>query len=131
MTITSFNSVSLEPPLVLFSVAKTALSLPDLQMADAYAVSVLRDDQVEVSNRFARQNIDKWAGVDVRFGETRCPLIASSLACFECSPFDSHDGGDHIIFIGRVVNFEATAEASPLLFFRGAYKKLDEIGMVF
>jgi flavin reductase (DIM6/NTAB) family NADH-FMN oxidoreductase RutF len=126
ITVTSFNAVSLEPPLVLFSVARTALSLPVLQSADAYGISVLRQDQVDLSDRFARATSNKWQGVDVKAGKTGCPLIAPSLAHFECLPFNIYDGGDHAIFLGKVIDFEIDSSAAPLLFFRGKYNALDQ-----
>lgn len=124
MTMTSFNSVSLEPPLVLFSVARTAWSLPAMLAADAYAVNVLDGAQARLSDRFARASTDKWASVAHRSGAHGAPLIDGALAHFECAPWASHDGGDHVLFLARVLRFEAAGAGEPLIFFRGRYHRL-------
>jgi len=127
MTMTSFNSVSLDPPLVLFSVARSAWSLPAMQSAKSYAVNVLDDAQQHISDRFARASSDKWADVNHRPGLHGAPLIEGALAHFECAPYASHDGGDHVIFLARVVSFSAT-QGEPLIFFRGRYCRLADAG---
>lgn len=121
MTMSSFNSVSLDPPLVLFSVARSAHSLPAMLEARGYGVNVLARDQEDVSNRFARALADKWGGIAHRPGIEAAPLLEGALAHFECVPHAHHDGGDHVIFLARVVRFSHREEAQPLLFFRGAY----------
>ncbi|MBV9528262.1 MAG: flavin reductase family protein [Sphingomonas sp.] len=124
MTVSSFNAVSLDPPLVLFSVKRSAFSLPVLLEASHFAVSVLRGDQTEISARFAHAQGAKWAGLEPRFGATGCPLASQGLATFECEPHAVHDGGDHLIIIGRVVSFEVEADGEPLIFFRGGYHSI-------
>ncbi len=121
MTVSSFNAVSLDPPLVLFSVKRTALSLPILLSAEHFAVSVLRGDQSELSARFAHAQGAKWAGLEPRRGSTGCPLAGEGLATFECAPHAVHDGGDHLIIVGRVLNFDFAGEGEPLIYFRGGY----------
>jgi len=121
MTVSSFNAVSLDPPLVLFSVKRTALSLPVLLGARHFAISVLRGDQSDLSSRFAHAQGAKWAGLEPRRGATGCPLAGDGLATFECAPHAVHDGGDHLIVVGRVLNFEVATGGEPLIFFRGAY----------
>lgn len=121
MTVSSFNAVSLNPPLVLFSVSKTAPSLPRLLAARHFGISVLRHDQHELSNRFSGTVRNKWEGIAPATGETGCPLIEPSLATFECAPFAVHEGGDHLIIIGRVLRFNMVTEGEPLVFFRGRY----------
>jgi flavin reductase (DIM6/NTAB) family NADH-FMN oxidoreductase RutF len=121
MTVSSFNAVSLEPPLVLFSIARSAPSLAPLLAAPRFAISVLRHDQGDLSTRFAFARDKKWEGLEPVFGETGCPLIGPCLATFECTPFAHHDGGDHLIIVGRVERFETAAEGDPLVFFRGSY----------
>jgi flavin reductase (DIM6/NTAB) family NADH-FMN oxidoreductase RutF len=130
-TVSSFNSVSLDPPLVLFSLARNALSLPAWEAARHYTVSVLHGGQEETSNSFARAATDKWQGVDVRPGEvTGVPMIADALAGFECESYAVHDGGDHLIFIGKVLALHRRAgtDRDPLVFFGGRYRKLASLG---
>lgn len=99
LTVSSFNSVSLRPPLVLFSVARSAGSLPALSAARGYAVNVLSEDQEQLSNRFARPQEDKWHEVRHAPGVVLAPVIEDALACFECEPYAQYDGGDHVIFV--------------------------------
>ena len=124
MTMSSFNSVSLDPPLVLFSVAKSAYSLPAMQQARGYGINILGQDQQHLSNRFARALEDKWQDVDHTPGAHDAPLICGAIAHFECEPFARHDGGDHEIFLARVLRFAADGLGDPLVFFRGRYHAL-------
>lgn len=124
MTIASFSSVSLKPALILFSVARTANSLPILLKARRYGINVLRSDQQAMSMQFAKALHDKWANTAVRTSGTGCLLLADALAAFECTPYATHDGGDHLIFVGEVAHFESNAVADPLVFFRGRYVRL-------
>lgn len=124
LTMSSFNSVSLDPPLVLFSVDRRANSLPAMLAAKGYAVNVLSRDQEGLAEVFARSLTDKWADVPHSLGHAEAPLLHGALAQFECEPYAHHDGGDHVIFIGRVVRFRAAAAGDPLVFFRGAYRGL-------
>ena len=126
LTMSSFNSVSLEPPLVLFSVDRRALSLPAMIAAKGYAVNILGRRQEALSNQFARSLGDKWSNVEHSLGHAEAPLLHGALAHFECEPYAHHDGGDHVIFIGRVVRFSAREEDDPLLFFRGKYHGLSQ-----
>ncbi|MDB5654953.1 MAG: flavin reductase [Tardiphaga sp.] len=124
MTMSSFNSVSLDPPLVLFSIDRKAFSLKAMAEAKGYAVNILGRDQEHLSNRFARALDDKWAAVEHTLGHMAAPLIAGALAHFECAPYAQYDGGDHVIFVGRVVRFSAFPANEPLIFFGGAYRTL-------
>lgn len=127
MTVSSFNSVSLDPPLVLFSVARTASSFEAWTALDRYAVNILSEQQEEVSNRFARSRADRWESLAVVEGETGLPLLPDSPAVFECEAFARHDGGDHVIFVGRVVALRVGTSKGeePLVFFGGRYRRLD------
>lgn len=127
MTMSSFNSVSLDPPLVLFSVARAALSLPALKSARAYGISVLAQDQQELSNRFARAMGEKWTGIARIEGTHGAPLIAGAAAHLECVPHAVHDGGDHEVFIARVLAHRAEEGAHPLIFHAGRYRSLAAI----
>lgn len=124
MTMSSFNSVSLDPPLVLFSVARSALSLPAMQAAKGFGINILGQHQQDLSNRFARALEDKWHAVEHSRGVHDAPLIAGALAHFECVPYARHDGGDHEIFLARVVRFRVPEGGDPLIFFRGRYHAL-------
>lgn len=124
LTVNSFSSVSLDPPLVLFSVARTAGSLKRLEGVETYVVNILRHDQHEISSRFARTGVDKWAGASHEQGQSGAPVLAETLARFECRPYGRHDAGDHVIFIGEVMHFDAAEEGDPLLYYRGGYRAL-------
>lgn len=127
LTVSSFNSVSLDPPLILFSIAVSARSLDELRAAPAFAVNVLSVDQVQLSDRFARPSEQKWDGVEYELGIAGTPLLAGTAARFECEPYALHEGGDHVVFIGRVLHHQASAEAEPLLFHRGAYRAVADM----
>lgn len=121
MTVSSFNSVSIEPPLVLFSIARTARSLADLERAETYAVNVLSSAHVDLSNRFARAGEDKWDGVEFVLGEGGVPIFDDAVGSFDCVPYATYDGGDHLIFVGEVVRHRSADHLEPLLFYRGGY----------
>jgi flavin reductase (DIM6/NTAB) family NADH-FMN oxidoreductase RutF len=126
----SFSSVSLEPPLILFSLDRKARSLPAMQTAEGYAVNVLARGQQALAERFARPRPDKWQTVEHASGIADAPLIAGALARFECLPHACHDGGDHLIFVGRVVRFETFTDDEPLVFFGGEYRRIAQHGTV-
>lgn len=127
MTMSSFNSVSVTPPLVLFSVDRRAKSLDAMLAAKAYAVNILARDQERVSNQFARALSNKWIDVNVVDGQAEAPLIAGALAHFECEPYANYNGGDHVIFVVRVARHAMRGDgAAPLVFFRSRYRDLDE-----
>jgi flavin reductase (DIM6/NTAB) family NADH-FMN oxidoreductase RutF len=126
LTANSFNSVSLDPPLVLFSLDRGAYSLKPLQASGAFAINVLCEDQQHLSTNFARSLTDKWSGVDYEIWETGSPILKGAIAVFECEIHSMYDGGDHIIFIGRVLRMRADPERRPLLYFRGRYARMSE-----
>lgn len=121
LTANSFSSVSLEPPLVLFSLSRAAECFAAFERAKFFAVNVLRSDQEALSSRFATRNVDKWTGVGRRAGHDGCPLLDDAIATFECRTTARHDGGDHVIYVGEVVAFAYRPEGEPLAFFRGRY----------
>jgi flavin reductase (DIM6/NTAB) family NADH-FMN oxidoreductase RutF len=125
-TVSSFNSVSLEPPLVLFSMARTSRAFAAWQSLRHFAVNVLAEHQDQVSTRFARSLGDKWDGARHVTGKHGAPLLADSLATFECGRYANYDGGDHVIIVGRVldVRMRKHADAVPLIFFRSKYRRL-------
>lgn len=125
MTMSSFNSVSLEPPLVLFSVDRKAHSLGAISRAKGYGINILGREQEALSTRFAKALSDKWHAVEHVAGYGEAPLLAGALAHFECRPYAQYDGGDHVIFVVEVVNFATPiSDGEPLVFFRGRYRQL-------
>lgn len=120
LTANSFNSVSLDPPLVLWSLAKKAFSLQDFVAAKHWAVHILSADQEHISNQFARGGADKFAGVEPVTSEHGVPLLQNCAARFECTSTFQYEGGDHIIFVGEVKKFERN-DHSPLVFHSGRY----------
>lgn len=126
ITANSFNSVSLDPPLVLFSLGRHAYSLIAFLSTHHFAVNVLRDSQRDLSDRFARASLEKWHDVDYESWDSGCPIIPDSAASFECRIRYTHDGGDHVIFVGEVERMRCDADARPLLFFKGRYAAIDE-----
>ncbi len=121
VTINSFSSVSLDPPLVLFSLARGLHTLDALLSARAFAIHFLRDDQRHLSARFAKALSNKWEDLRYRDGVTGCPVLEPALALMECTLYAQYDGGDHIIIVGRVAHIERETGQNPLVFFRGRY----------
>lgn len=124
LTVSSFNSVSLSPPLILFSIHRDAYSLDALWNAGGFAVNVLGRRQERLSNRFARAGTDKWRAVRHTRGLHGAPLLEGASAYFECRPWGRYDGGDHEILVGEVLRFGFETEDDPLVFFRGRYGQL-------
>jgi flavin reductase (DIM6/NTAB) family NADH-FMN oxidoreductase RutF len=124
VTANSFNSVSLDPPLVLFSLDRRAYSLWDFLSTGHFAVNVLAEDQAELSTRFARPRSDKWSGIRWATWDHGCPILLGCHANFECSIAYTHAGGDHVIFVGQVERMGSDAEKAPLLYYRGGYRSL-------
>ncbi len=120
ITANSFNSVSLDPPLVLWSLAKNANSLPVFNESKYWNVHVLSVEQEGLSGRFASRGEDKFAGIELDDGLTNAPLLPSCTARFQCRTAFVHDGGDHIIFIGEVLSFDQS-DLPPLVFQSGQY----------
>ncbi len=120
ITASSFNSVSLDPPLVLWSLGKKSNALASFQKSGHFAIHILCNRQAELSNQFSRSGTDKFAGVNWEQGQLGSPLLPACMARFECKTQHQYEGGDHIIFVGEVVAFES-APRSPLLFHAGSY----------
>ncbi len=122
MTASSFNSVSLDPPLVLWSLAKSAQSRAAFTGSGHFAVHVLAASQQDLSDRFARSGTDKFAGLAWQKGALGSPVLADFAARFECRTRHEYEGGDHVILVGEVVAFEAH-DVPPLLFHAGGYAR--------
>ncbi len=123
VTANSFNSVSLDPPLVLWSIDKRSGSHAVFEAAGHFAVNVLAADQIDLSNTFARPSEDRFAGIEHETGEGGAPLLPGCSARFRCEKFQQIDGGDHWILIGRVLAFDDLGHA-PLLYHQGAYSRV-------
>ena len=120
LTVNSFNSVSLDPPLVLWSLAKKSGSLPVFETADYWAVHVLSVGQEELAIRFARNGEDKFSGLTIQDGPEKMPLLTGCAARLQCKTSFRYEGGDHIILVGEVVHFERS-NLPPLVFHGGKY----------
>ena len=127
VTANSFNSVSLDPPLVLFSLDRRAYSLWDFLSTGHFAVNVLAQDQHELSTRFARSMADKWSGVEWATWDHGCPILTHCHANFECTIAYTYAGGDHVIFVGEVERMACDPEKQPLLYYRGGYHRLEPL----
>jgi flavin reductase (DIM6/NTAB) family NADH-FMN oxidoreductase RutF len=127
LTCNSFSSVSLEPPLVLFSLRKASSVLEAFTAADSFAINILSQSQEVLSGRFASSKIaDKFEGVAWHPGPNGTPLIDDCLASFECRVHARHEAGDHVIFIGEVRHMAPGCGDAALVFYKGAYRMLAE-----
>jgi flavin reductase (DIM6/NTAB) family NADH-FMN oxidoreductase RutF len=124
VTVSSFTSVSLEPPLILFCLDNQNTSLKAFRSSGHFAVNVLRAEQRELSIRFANRCEDKWIGMDFERGTSGVPILKDCLAVLECRTVDIRDGGDHQICIGRVERVAYSKFGRPLLHYRGNYALL-------
>lgn len=122
MTVSSFNSVSLDPPLVLWSIANDAQSYDSFMSADYFAVNILTMEQQHLSSRFAAKGTNKFDGLDCREGLHGAPILPEYAACFECSTEHRYEGGDHKIIVGRVLHLE-DRDTDPLIIYRGRFLK--------
>lgn len=124
LTVNSFTSVSLHPPLLLVCLHKMATSAAALTEASHFAVNVLQTGQQPASIRFSTRDEDRFGATPWSCGEAGAPILKDSLGVFECQRHAVHDGGDHHILIGEVVKASFDASLDPLLFFRGRYRRL-------
>lgn len=123
LTANAFMSLSLNPPLVLISVDKGATCYSCFELQNGFTVNFLSEDQEEISRRFATKGADKFAGLSWHPGSNGAAVIDGALGFVECKITQCHDGGDHSIIVGEIVNAGASGER-PLLFFRGKYQRL-------
>jgi len=124
VTMNSFSSVSINPPLVLFSVGKNLQSLEGLRKAEGFAIHVLDFEHHDLAVRFGRATQDKWSGISFTRGFGGAPLLEGALAQFECKPYSQYPGGDHEIFVVEVVRQTVRRDGEPLVFFRGGLRSL-------
>ncbi len=121
LTANSFNSVSLQPPLVLWSLAQAAGSMPALSTGSHYAINILAADQKDLAERFASGRADRWEGVSYTEGASGAPLLDGAAASFECFNRSRYEEGDHVIFVGEVERCTHRTGAAPLLFHGGKF----------
>ena len=121
LTANSFNSVSLDPPLVLWSLSRAAASMPAFQAGSHYAINVLGADQQALALRFASKGVDRFAEVEFEEGAGGAPILAGAAATFECFNRSRYEEGDHVIFVGEVERCTRREGASPLLYHGGKF----------
>ena len=124
LTVNSFTSVSLDPPLLLVCLHRMAASSGALVEATHFAINVLQSGQQPASMRFATRDEDRFGTTPWSRGEAGAPILADSLGVFECERYAVYDGGDHHILVGQVVKASFDASLDPLLYFRGRYRRL-------
>ena len=130
ITASSFNSVSLNPPLVLWSLATKSASMPVFQKNSHYVVNVLAASQLELCKRFATAKGDRFEGVSHAAGDSGMPVLDGALAWFECHNRSRYEEGDHVIFVGEVERCglnEDAAGLKPLVFHGGEFHGLDPL----
>ena len=120
LTVNSFSSLSLDPPMILWSLDKKSKSLDAFKDASHFAVNVLASDQMDISNNFARTSDDKFEGIELIDSKCELPLLAGAVAHLECKNAGTFEGGDHLIFVGKVEHFD-TSNKKPLLYTNGQY----------
>lgn len=120
LTMNSFSSLSLDPPLVMVAIARDCVFLPHFESSGHFAVNVLSDQQRDLSNRFAQLPEGRFTGVQWRTGRTGSPVIDKSIATIECRTVQRFDAGDHRVLIGEAVAVEI-GEGRPLIFFASNY----------
>ncbi|MGB5337332.1 MAG: flavin reductase family protein [Woeseiaceae bacterium] len=120
ITISSFNSVSLEPALVLWSVGLDSMSYDAFVAADHFAIHILGQHQLQLCDRFAQRSENKFEGLECRAGLHGVPILPDFAACFECSTEHVYPGGDHKIIVGRVHGIEER-QAEPLIYYKGGF----------
>ncbi len=106
LTANSFNSVSLAPPLVLWSLSRQAGSMPAFERGSHYAINILDAEQHALAERFSRKQLDRFAGVAIREGAGGAPVLEGAAAVFECFNRSRYEEGDHVIFVGEVEHCE-------------------------
>ena len=123
LTANSFNSVSLDPALVLWSIGRDTNCFDDFIAAESFAIHILAEDQQDLSNLFAKTGADRFAGIETTEGLSGVPLLPNFSTCFQCRIENQYDGGDHVILVGKVIEFTDNG-SRPLIFHRVGYGAL-------
>ncbi|MFZ1413360.1 MAG: flavin reductase family protein [Defluviicoccus sp.] len=124
VTISSFCSVSLDPPLVLFCIGKKTSGLEACARGAAFTVNILSEQQMHLSEVFARKEHDKFSDVAFTVGGNGCRILDGCLATLECSRVETYEGGDHLIVVGHVDRMAYADDGVPLLRFTGRYRRI-------
>ena len=125
VTANSFSSVSLDPPLVLWSLQKNSDTFAAFEKAEKFTVNVLAADQQDISNQYAKKNQHDLEEGHFSIGDSGAPVLNDALVSFECAIDASHDGGDHVILVGKVLVVSEVSDADPLVFHSGQYRQLN------
>lgn len=123
LTANSFSSLSLDPPLILWSIARSSSHYRTFKRCDAFAIHILSADQEHLSRRFSSKANDRFHDLSINAGFRGVPLIENTLARLECEQVAAYEGGDHVILVGEVKNLETNPD-QPLVFFDGQYNAL-------
>lgn len=124
ITVNSFSSVSLDPPLVLWCLDKGSDRLDAFERCDGFTINILAETQQHLSDQLSRSGQSQLDGISVHEGVNGCPFLSGALATFECEVHARHDAGDHIIMVGRVKSFQQPSASAPLIYHRGGYRAL-------
>ncbi len=125
VTANSFSSLSLDPPLLLWSLQKNSDTWDAFEVATRFAVNILSADQQNMSNRYAKKGDHHLAPDEYTLGDSGCAILKNCLASFECEATERYEGGDHIILVGKIVELNCSdPEAAPLVFHCGQYRNL-------
>ncbi len=124
ITVNSFSSVSLDPPLILFCLDRAAMSFATFQAAESFAINVLRESQHDLSVRFSTATIDKWDGLAYDLWSGDLPVLRDCLANLVCRRECLYKGGDHVIIVGRVEQLQVASKGDPLVYFQSGYRSI-------
>lgn len=127
MTVNSFSSLSLEPPLILFSVDKNAHNHDNFTNCKKFAVNILSENQKDISVAFAHPSSVNWNEIKHKEAENGSPILKGCLAYISCINENIYAGGDHSIIIGRVTDMQMSLDEQPLIYFKGKYRKVGDI----
>lgn len=125
VTISSFNSLSLNPPLILFSIDRCSASISQWLQVKGYTINVLSESQASLSSRFSKPLTNKWEGIASASEVGHGIALAGTAAVFHCAHWATHDGGDHLLFIGIVNAFQSYRDRRPLVYSKGRYAALE------
>jgi 3-hydroxy-9,10-secoandrosta-1,3,5(10)-triene-9,17-dione monooxygenase reductase component len=122
----SFTSLSLDPPLILFCVARSSSTWPRIERAGTFAVNILGEGHEELSQLFARHGADRFGNTPWRIGVSGAPVLEDAIAYVDCRLEAEYPGGDHKIIVGRVLDLDMREGSRPLLFYRGGYQRMHD-----
>jgi 3-hydroxy-9,10-secoandrosta-1,3,5(10)-triene-9,17-dione monooxygenase reductase component len=128
LAVNSLTSVSLDPPLILFCPGKRSETWPAIRNAGRFVVNILADGQDHICRTFSRKDVDRFAEIGWRETPSGAPVLHNVLAYLECEIEQIHDGGDHYVTLGRVVDLGVLDGTPPLVFYRGAFHRLSGVG---